>query len=111
MCPVLSPWLSGLGLEKGSGTTSVSMSTLQRMLRSSTNFRLIAGGSEEPWTGTFFWKRGHAGLGIAGLIAAPLNLMIKKILPRKTPCGEDPGSDLLEEEQFLNFRTIDLSVR
>ena len=56
-----------------------------------------------------FCRRGQAGLGIAGLIAALLNLMMKKRLPRKTPWGEDPGSDLLVEEQPLNLRSMDLS--
>ena len=34
------------------------------------------------------------GLGIPGLRRAPLNLIINKKQPRKTPWGADPGKDL-----------------
>ena len=34
------------------------------------------------------------GLGMSGLRRAPLNLIMKKKHPRKTPWGAEPGSDL-----------------
>ena len=51
------------------------------------------------------------GLGISGLRRAPLNFIIKKKQPRKTPCGADPGRDLGEEVTPWNLRTMLLSVR
>ena len=51
------------------------------------------------------------GLGTDGRRRAPLNFIIKKKQPRKTPCGADPGSDLAEEVAPLNFSFIVLPVR
>ena len=51
------------------------------------------------------------GLGIDGLSRAPLNFTIKTKQPRKTPCGDDPGSDLGEEVAPLYLMTMLLSVR
>ena len=46
------------------------------------------------------------GLGMSGLSRAPLNLTMKKNLPRKKPLGEDPGRRFSEEVAPLNFKII-----
>ena len=51
------------------------------------------------------------GLGISGLRKAPLNLIIKKKQPRKTPWGAEPGNDLGDEVFPWYLRTMLLSVK
>ena len=52
-----------------------------------------------------------SGQDIFGLRRAPLNLIMKKKHPRKTPWGEEPGKDLIEEVAPRNLMTMLLSVR
>ena len=36
-------------------------------------------------------------LGIGGLKAAPLYFMMNKKIPKKAPCGEDPGKNFTDD--------------
>ena len=51
------------------------------------------------------------GLGIVGLSKAPLNLIIKRKQPRKTPWGDDPGRGFGVEEAPLYLSIMLLLVR
>ena len=51
------------------------------------------------------------GRGMFGRNRAPLNLIMKKKQPRKTPWGDEPGKDLTEEVAPLYLITILVFVR
>ena len=51
------------------------------------------------------------GRGMDGLRSAPLNFIMKRKHPRKTPCGDEPGSNFGDDFAPLNLSIMLLPVR